>query len=231
MKNKQSALIIFLLIQLYLYSMLICFSKYFNPRILLIISSLLCVIMTGFLFCKTKDYYIMLIAISLSFISDLFIENIPVVSFFILNITQILYLCRTLLDSENKTFNITTRLVAIPICIFIGFMLLQDRMDLLAILWIIYTVNLFINILFAIKEIGLNNFFPIGLLGLFIYSSLTMFLALEDYTIVNVPFINSLANIPFNISLAFYIPAQIILTCSVFTVNRRCFSKIKNEEN
>ena len=231
MKNKQSALIIFLLIQLYLYSMLICFSEYFNPRILLIISSLLCLIITVFLFCKTKDYYIMLTAIVLSFISDLFIESIPILSFAILNITQILYLCRTLLDSENKTLNITSRLVAIPICIFAGFILLQERMDILAILWIMYTVNLFINILFAIKEIGLNNFFPIGLIGLFIFSALTMFLALENYTIVNVPFINSLANFPFNVSLAFYIPSQIILTCSVFTVNRRCFSKIKNEEN
>lgn len=231
MRNKQSALIVFLLVQLYIYSMLICFGDIFSSRILLIISSLLCVIMTIFLFCKTKDYYLMLTAISISFVADLFIENVPLVSFILLNLTQLLYLGRTLIDSENKRFNIAIRIVSIPIFVTAGFIFLQERMDALSILWIIYTVNLFLNILFSIKEVGLNNFFPIGLLILFIYSSLTMFLSLENYTIVNVPFINFLAELPFNIILAFYIPAQIILTCSVFTVNRRCFSKIKNEEN
>ena len=102
--------------------------------------------------------------------------------------------------------------------------------DYATIIWIIYIINLFINILFTIKEIGINNLFPIGLIFLLIHGMLMMFLSLENYTLVNIHLINTLMNLPFDIKTLFYLPAQVILTCSIFTVNRRSFSKIKIEE-
>lgn len=232
MKNRQLSLIFFLIAQLYIYVTLICFNNLINTKILSFISILLCFIISIFMFCKTKDYFIMISALSLTLISDIFLiffDSLHTISLFLLNIVQILYFLRTYINSETKRTNILIRIITIPICILIEYSLLKNRMDIQSILWIVYIVNLFINILFTIKEIGINNFFPIGLLFLFIHGILMMFLSLENYTIVNVPFINFFLELPFDIKTMFYLPAEVILTCSIFTVNRRCFSKIKKE--
>lgn len=234
MRNRQLSLIFFLIAQLYIFIMLISFNSLVNTNALKITSTVLCVIISCFMHCKTKDYLIMISAISLTLISDIFLiffDNFHYIGLFILNIIQILYFLRTYIDSDSKKYNIITRIVCLPIVLIISFIVLKERMDINSILWIIYTVNLFINILFTIKEIGINNFFPVGLMFLLVHGVLFMFLSLENYTVVNVPFINSLIELPFDIKTLFYIPAQIILTCSIFTVNRRCFSKIKKEED
>lgn len=234
MKNRQLSLIFFLIAQLYVFIMLISFNNLINTNLLLITSTVLCVIISGFMYCKTKDYLIMISAISLTLISDifmLFFDNLHYIGLFILNIIQLLYFLRTYIDSDSKKSNLITRIVFVPVCLTIGCFILKDRVDINSILWIVYIVNLFINILFTIREIGINNFFPIGLIFLLIHGALMMFLSLENYTLVNIPFINILIELPFDIKTLFYIPAQVTLTCSIFTVNRRCFSKIKKEDN
>lgn len=233
MKNRQLSLIFFLIIQLYIYVMLISYNTLINTKILSFISTILCFILALFMHCKTRDYIIMICALFLTLVADIFLiffQNVPYVSIILLNIIQVLYFLRTYIESDFQRSNILTRLITIPICIFIGHYLLKEKMDITAILWIIYTVNIFLNILFTIKDIGINNFFPISLLFLFVHSSLLMFLSLEHYTIVNIPFVNFLQELPFDIKTMFYLPAQVILTCSIFTVNRRHFSKIQNED-
>lgn len=234
MKNRQLALIFFLSIQLLIFGALISFNELTNFKILSIISSLLCFIVGLFLYCKTKDYFIMISALFLTLISDIFIlffDNLSTFGLFILNIVQILYFLRTYIESDYKKLNVVTRIVTIPIFIILGVIVLKDNIDIAAILWIIYIVNIFLNILFTIKDIGINNFFPIGLLFLFIHASLMMFMSLENYTIVNVTFINVLNVLPFDIKSIIYLPAQVTLTCSIFTVNRMSFSKIGKEDN
>lgn len=232
MKNRQLSLIFFLIAQLYIFIMLISFNSLINTNILLVTSTVLCVIISGFMYCKTKDYLIMISALSLTLISDifmLFFDNLHYIGLFILNIIQILYFLRTYIDSDSKKYNLISRLIIIPISLIIGYIVLKDRVDINSILWITYIVNLFINILFTIKEIGINNFFPIGLMFLLVHGVLMMFLSLDNYTLVNIKFVNNLIELPFDIKTLFYIPAQVTLTCSIFTVNRRCFSKIKEE--
>lgn len=234
MKNRQLSLIFFLIAQLYIFVMLISFNSLINTNLLLITSTSLCVIISTFMYCKTKDYLIMISAISLTLISDIFMiffDNLHVIGLSILNIIQILYFLRTYVDSDYKKYNLITRAMFIPISLITAFVILKDRMDINSILWIIYIINLFINILFTIKEIGINNFFPIGLMFLLVHGVLMMFLSIENYTLVNIPFVNNLIELPFDIKTLFYIPAQVTLTCSIFTVNRRCFSKIKREED
>lgn len=233
MKNKQLSLILFLFLQLYIYISLICFNDLINNEIMFIASSVICTIITTFMFCKTKDYFIMLTAISLSLISDIFFtffDNLKYISLIILNIIQILYFLRIYLDSDYKKQNIITRLICIPCLIIATFLVLKNDTDIISILWIIFISNLFINILFTIKEIGINNLFPIGLLFLFIHGICLMFIGLENYVSFSINLVDIINNLPFNILHVFYIPSQVILTCSVFTVNRRCFSKIKQDE-
>ena len=234
MKNRQISLIFFLIIQLYIYTMLICYNNLISTNILAFSSTLLCFLITLFMHCKTKDYFIMITAFSLTLISDIlfiFFNNLQIVSLIFLNLIQLLYFLRTYLDSEYKKSNILTRFIALPISIIFCTILLKEKLDINAILWTIYTVNLFINILFTIKDIGINNFFPIGLIFLFIHSSLMMFMSLEHYVSTSVQFIEILKELPFDIKHAVYLPAQTILACSVFTVNRLQFSKIKKEDN
>jgi hypothetical protein len=186
-----------------------------------------------FLFCKTKDYFIMISALFLTFIADIFFiffDSLHIVGLAILNIVQILYFLRTFIESESKKINVISRIVTIPTLLIIGQLLLKDKIDSISILWIIYITNIFLNALFTIKDIGINNFFPIGLLFLFIHGSLMMFLSLENYTIINIPFVNYLVELPFDIKASIYIPAQIIMTCSIFTVNRKIFSRIHLED-
>ena len=59
-----------------------------------------------------------------------------------------------------KKSNVLTRLIALPLSIILCIVLLKEKTDITAILSTIYTINLFINILFTIKDIGINNFFP-----------------------------------------------------------------------
>ena len=213
--------------------MLISYNSLINSKILSFISTILCIIIALFMHCKTRDYIIMICALFLTLVADIFIvffQNISYISLTLLNIIQLLYFLRTYIESDFKKLNALTRIVAIPIFILIGISLLKSKIDITAILWIIYTINIFLNILFTIKDIGINNFFPIGLLFLFIHSALMMFLSLENYTIVNIPFVNFLQELPFDIKTMFYLPAQVILTCSIFTVNRLHVSKIKSED-
>ena len=186
------------------------------------------------MFCKTKDYYIMIAAIFLTLIADLvylFLNDSLSIYLTFLNIIQIFYFLRTYLESDYKKENLTIRFSAIIIGILLGYVALKNQLDIPAILWIIYFINIFISILFTIKEIGLNNLFPIGLIFLFIHASLIMLFSLEDYTIINIPLVNFLQELSFDIKTAVYLPAQVILTCSIFTVNRRSFSKIPKEDN
>lgn len=233
MKNRQLSLIIFICIQLYIYISIASLSEYINPKVMILSSSIICLGIALFMFCKTRDYFIMLAAIILSLISDTFItviSNLKIISFIILNLVQILYFLRIYLDSEYKKSNLIYRIIFIPLLISLNFIILKDNVTIYSILWTTFITNLFINILFTIKEIGLNNLFPIGLLFLFIYGSSIMFMQLENYVSININFINFLNNLSFDITYIFYIPAQTILTCSIFTVNRRCFSRIKQDE-
>lgn len=230
MKNRQLSLIFFLIAQLYIYVLLICFNSFINVKVLSYTSIVLCFIIGIFMFCKTKDYYIMILSLFFTLIGDtffIFFKNLSVIGLICLNITQILYFLRIYLDSEYKKANVLIRLISIPISIIIVFITLKNETDILAILWIMFSVNLFINILFTIKEIGINNFFPIGLLLMFIYGIAMMFIYLPNYLTTNVRFIDILIQLPFDIKWVFYLPSQVVLTCSIFTVNRKCFSKIK----
>lgn len=214
--------------------MLICYNTLINIDTLAFSSTLLCLFITIFMHCKTKDYAIMITAFSLTIISDIcfiFFDNLKVIGLIILNLIQLLYFLRTYIESEHKKSNALTRIIALPISILCCVILLKEKTDMTALLWTIYTVNLFINIIFTIKEIGINNFFPIALLFLFVHSSLMMFTALENYISTSVRFIDFLNELPFDIKQAVYLPAQVILACSVFTVNRLQFSKINKEKN
>lgn len=234
MKKKQVSLMFFLIIQLYIYVMLISFNSLINTQILSFISSVLCLIMGIFLFCKTKDYYIMISALVFTALADIFLiffNNLHNIGLIFLNIVQILYFLRIYVDTDYKKSNVLTRIISIPILCIIGFILLKEKTDVLAILWIIFISNLFINILFTIKEIGLNNFFPIGLLLLFMYGIMMMFMSLNNYLNINVNYLEKLNELSFDLKIMFNLPAQVVLTCSIFTVNRRCFSAINKEEN
>jgi hypothetical protein len=176
----------------------------------------------------------MITAFFLTLIGDIFFiyfENLHLIGLIFLNIVQLLYFLRSYIESDYKKSNIITRIISIPITIILGYSIMKSTMDAYAILWFIYMNNIFVNIIFTIKDIGINNFFPIGLFFLFIHGSLLMFLKLDSYTIVNVPFINFLNQLSFDIKTIFYLPAQVILTCSVFTVNRKSYTKIPKEDN
>lgn len=233
MKNKQLSLILFLFAELYAYISLICFNDFISSKVMILIAMFLCLIISISLFCKTKDYYLMICAISISLICDIFFtffNNLSYIGLIGLNIIQLLYFLRIYLDSDYKRSNILSRIIVLPIVTCIVILTLKEKADISAILWTWFTINLFINILFTIKEIGLNNLFPIGLLLLFIYSGCLMLTNVSNYTSKNLPLLNFIENLPFNLNYVFYIPAQVVLTCSIFTVNRRCFSKIKQDE-
>lgn len=231
MKNKQIFLIFFLSFQLFILALLVGFSDVFNTNILSMLSILLCFITTCFLFCKTLDYCIMFSGMTLTLISKilLFSQETTVAYLTTLTVIQILYFFRSFIQSSYKKQNIIVRISTIPICLLSAYFILKDKFDVISFVFILYMINLFLNILFTIKDIGINNFFPIGLLFLFIHASLVMFLNIDLYTIVNIPFIDYMQEMSFNISQIIYIIAQVILTCSIFTVNRMSFSKLKND--
>ncbi len=233
MKNKQISLIIYLIAQLIIYSFTICFNNIFNENIMFIISSVLSFSLGIYLFCKTKDYYIMITSIGINVlisIFNLYLINFKYIVYFLLNLVQILYFLRIYINSENKKKDLIIRLIELVLGLVLSFILLRNKTDYISILFTLYISNLFFNILYTIKDIGFNNFFPIGLFILFISAIFSLFIGVEDYITVNIPFINIINDFPFSLVLMFEMPANVVLACSVFTVNRRMFSKINNEE-
>lgn len=233
MRNKQISLIIYLIAQLIIYSFTICFNDLFNENIMFIISSVLSLSLGIYLFCKTRDYYIMISSIGINVLISVFnlsLTNFKYIIYSLLNIVQILYFLRIYINSETQKKDLLIRLLELSICIVFCFLLLKDKTNSIAILFTLYISNLFFNILYTINDIGINNFFPIGLLLLFISSIFSLCIGIENYINVNVSFINIINDFPFSLVLTFEIPANVVLTCSVFTVNRRMFSKINNEE-
>ena len=96
---------------------------------------------------------------------------------------------------------------------------IEEKFDIIAMLWIIFITNLFLNIIFTIKEIGINNLFPIGLLLLLVYGINMMFVYLPNYISVNIRFIDIIIGLPLDIKLMFYLhviihlPLHIIYGC------------------
>jgi len=154
MRNRQLSLIFFLIAELYLYVMLICFNSLINIKILSFLSILLCFIISLFMHCKTKDYYIMILALFFTLLSDIFFiffDKLIVFGLISLNITQILYFLRIYIDSEYKKKNLINRVIFIPLGLIFCYLLLKERMDISSILWVIFIINLFTTLHFPFK--------------------------------------------------------------------------------
>ena len=57
-----------------------------------------------------------------------------------------------------------------------------------------------------------------------------LFIELPNYLFVSITALDFLIELPFDIKWVFYLPSLVVLTCSIFTVNRKSYSKIKIEE-
>lgn len=229
-KNKQISIwirlivaFLFLISEAVLLTLIVIF-KIPNTKYYCYLSVLLCFIIAS-IFVRTNKYnYIILIALFFTLMADLFlvliekeIYKLPAMCIFLFaQISYAIYI--TIQLSKAKIFVFTLfRIGLMILLVFIIWIVLKNKIDLLSIISICYFINLVINFI-SICFVFKNNFFlTLGLL-LFILCDITTGLIVGQGTYFNLrvgSLLYQYINLPINLIWLLYIPSQTLISLSV----------------
>ena len=136
------------------------------------------------------------------------------------SITQICYFIRIYTNQESKKeklIHIVIRTSGIILILILTLIVLKEKTDFLSLISTFYYINLIVNIIFAFKQSNQSLLFPIGLL-LFACCDLQVGLNVLNSSYINIEnnvVLNFIANPPFNLAWAFYVPSQTLIALSL----------------
>ena len=225
----------FLLLESVLYVLILTDNKLPN-NIICYISIVLGVITMGVMFCKNKNWLLMLVGMIFTLVADTFLvllngvhKDIAMVAF---NIAQICYLIKIWCDIDNKRINIISLIVRIVLTVGVelaAVLILKQDYSFLICVSTMYFANLFVNVIFSFFKS--NIYFSIGLI-LFTMCDLTIgfqFLC-ELFNITSGWFYN-LAYTNFNLTWMFYLPSQLLIVTSQYVTSRKMSrQKVDNQQ-
>lgn len=221
---KFYASIIFILIELFLFIIIHTASGTINH--VCSFSSILIAFIFALIFAKKNSVGIITItALLFTSISDLMlcglfdITKLQTLSVVVFLIAQICYFTRILITQKNKTITIThiaVRTSLTVLAIIVTLLVLKENSNALAILSVVYYINLIVNVIFS--GINVKNE-PLFFIGLILFALCDFFVGIEFLggfiDITNAKFINFLIEIPFNMAWLFYLPSQTVLSLQI----------------
>lgn len=184
----------------------------------------LCALFFVLFFERSHDYFLMQIALLCTLGADYFLvwlkphRQLPAMCLFLL--VQISYFLRLYRSDENKLrkkWNLILRgAFSLAILIVTG-AVLKDKTDALALISMLYYVNLLLNIVFAFAMWKKNPVFALGLFFFILCDTIIGLNVLEEYFVIaETSVLDRIIDPGFNLAWAFYLPSQVLLTLSLF---------------
>jgi len=135
-------------------------------------------------------------------------------------VAQTLYFAKMLLSIKAKKYvadNIAIRIILLGCAILLGWLVLKEKLDYVAIISLAYFASLIHNVILAFVLFKKSPMFAIGML-LFLLCDIVVGLNSAIGTYISVPE-NSIwyliAHAPFNLAWTFYLPSQTLLALSI----------------
>ena len=135
------------------------------------------------------------------------------------NVTQIAYLIRLIKEQENKKINLINLIIRLPIfiiVIIIANKVLGGNVDFLAVVSLLYYVNLAVNVFFAFISVKKSPLLAIGLLLFLLCDTVVglsemarLYLPIKEGSLIH-----SILFSGFNLAWVFYAPSQVLLSIS-----------------
>jgi len=219
--SKQIIFYIFLSIETILFGLILSPIK--NAYIFSYISIILCFVFCLLMFCKSKNYILICVALFFTLIADTFLVLLhnahQVVAMISFNFTQLTYAIKLGFESK-KSVNIVSTICRVAVCIFIellAFVILKLKFDALIFVSLIYFVNLAFNVIFSFLTKKIDFVFAIGLI-LFVLCDINVafpFL-IDIFNLVEPNIIVKIVNSSFNFIWFFYLPSQVLISTSLY---------------
>jgi len=173
---------------------------------------------------KNTSVLLMQLAFVFTLASDTFLVGVaPVIQWLAMTtffVAQSLYFAKMLLSIKAKKYvadNIAIRIILLGCAILLGWLVLKEKLDYVAIISLAYFSSLIHNVILAFVLFKKSPMFAIGML-LFLLCDIVVGLNSAIGTYISVPE-NSIwyqiAHAPFNLAWTFYLPSQTLLALSI----------------
>ena len=166
-----------------------------------------------------------MIAFIFTLISDFFLvvngkpeyKGIAMTSFLIVQIMYAIYIYLTIDNKKKLAIGLLIRSSLTAIMVISTFVVLKSSADYLAVVSIVYFVNLFCNILDCIINIKKMHMLLVALV-LFMLCDVVTGLSVADglyFTIPDTSVISKIIYLPFNLIWFFYVPSQVLIALNM----------------
>ena len=186
-------------------------------------SILFCALFFVLFFERSHDYFLMQIALLCTLGADYCLvwlkpyRQLPAMCLFL--IVQFSYFLRLYWSDDNqlrKKWNLILRGAFSVAILIVTIAVLRDKTDALALISMLYYVNLLLNIVFSFVMWKKNPIFALGLFFFILCDTLVGLSVLGEYFVIAENSVLYRIIYPgFNLAWAFYLPSQVLLTLSL----------------
>ena len=216
--------IVFVTIELLLYFIILFFDVN-HLEIYCYLTIVMAFLFSTFYLQENRYNFICMIAFIFTLISDFFLvvngkpeyKGIAMTSFLIVQIMYATYIYLTIENKKGLIIGLSLRLVLTTGMLFTTFIVLKNSCDYLAIVSIIYFVNLICNIIDCVINIKKMYLLLIALV-LFMLCDVVTGLSVADgmyFAIPSTSLISKVIYSPFNFIWFFYVPSQVLIALNL----------------
>ena len=182
-------------------------------------------VFSTFYLSSGKYNFICMIAFIFTLISDFFLvvngkaeyKSIAMTSFLIVQVMYAIYIYLTIENKKRLIIGLSLRMVLMVAVIIASFLVLKNNCDYLAVVSIVYFVNLFCNIIDCLINIKKMHMLLVALV-LFMLCDVVTGLSVGDglyFTIPATSIISKIIYLPFNLIWFFYVPSQVLIALNM----------------
>ncbi len=221
---KKCLPILFVAIELTLY-FIILFLDVEHLEIYCYLTVVFAFVFSLFFISNRKYNYLCMLGFMFTLVADFFLvvngkaeyKGIAMTSFFIVQVMYAIYIYLNIQSKKKLIIGLSIRLLFSALIPIITIMVLKDGVDYLAIVSMIYFINLFCNILDCVINIREMNLLLIALV-LFMLCDVVTGLSVADGLYFQIPatsIISKIINYPFNLIWLFYVPSQVLIALNL----------------
>lgn len=222
---KKCLPILFVAIELALY-FIILFLNVEHLEIYCYLTVVFAFVFSLFYISNKKYNYLCMLGFMFTLIADFFLvvngnaeyKGLAMTSFFIVQIMYAVYIYLSIENKKKFIIGFSIRLTLTLALIIITALVLKDATDYLAIVSIIYFVNLFCNIFDCILNFKKMHLLLIALV-LFLLCDVVTGLSVADGLYFQIPATSIISKIiyyPFNLIWFFYVPSQVLIALNLY---------------
>ena len=150
-------------------------------------------------------------------------QSIAMTFFLMTQVSYAIWILMKEKDVRHRVSHAIIHAVVTIIAVIVTFVVLQDKVDYLSVISVVYFANLMVNLTLSCVHFRYNWILSIGLL-LFLCCDIVIGLNCAIGVYISVPSTSILYRIafaPFNLGWVFYLPSQVLIACSSLQHKRK----------